>query len=113
MLAEDALLTVSVVEALAPGLTVKVGVAKEAVQPLGTPACKLKPDAEQLELSLLVTVTVYDTDEPGAVGGLLDGLSATVGLPGAQVGALNRTETVAPALLTDSTVIVTGIAGSV
>jgi hypothetical protein len=89
LLAEDALVTVSVVEALAPGLTVRVGVAKEAVQPLGTLVCKLKPDAAQLELSLLVTVTVYGTDVPGAVGGLLDGLSATVGFAGAQVGALN------------------------
>jgi len=81
--------TVIVVEALVPGLTVRTVLVKLAAQPLGTLACKLKPDAAQLELSLLVTVTVYRTDVPGAVGGALIGLIPTVGLTGTQVGALN------------------------
>ena len=82
-------MTLSVVEALAPGLTVNVGFVKLAVQPPDTLACKLKLEAAQLELSLLLTVTVYGTVVPGALGGPFDGLIAMVGLPGVQVGALN------------------------
>lgn len=48
-------MTCIVVDALAPGLTVSVGEAKLAVQPLGTGAARLRIAAEQLALSVLVT----------------------------------------------------------
>ncbi len=47
--------TWSLVEPLAPGLTVRVGLAKVAVQPLGTAAPSAKVEAEQPLLSVLVT----------------------------------------------------------
>src|SRR5215813_311488 len=50
---------------------------------------------------------------PGAAGGPADGLIETVGLARVQTPAANCTETVAPLLFADSTVTVTGIAGSV
>ena len=50
--------TVSVVEALAPGLIVSVELAKAASQPLGGFAASAKLDAAQLDGSLFVTETV-------------------------------------------------------
>ena len=57
-LAEDGLVRVRVVEALEPGLIVGAALANTAVQPEGAATCRLKLDAEQVELSLSVTVTV-------------------------------------------------------
>ena len=56
--------TTSVVEAPLPGLIVSEGLAKDAVQPAGTLACKLKVAIEQLELSEFVTFTVKETAAP-------------------------------------------------
>ena len=58
MLVEDALRTVIDVVALTPGLKLGDGFAKLAVQPSGRSACRLKLDGAQVELSLLVIVTV-------------------------------------------------------
>jgi hypothetical protein len=50
--------TKSVVDALAPGLIVSDEEPKDAVQPLGRAALRLKVEALQAELSLLVTDAV-------------------------------------------------------
>ena len=105
-------LTCSVVDALAPGLSVSVEVVKVAVQPGGTVLCRLKVAAAQLGLSLLVTETEKDTGLPGCTHWLWDGVRVTVGLAGAQGGAVKLTETVAPALLTDRGAMVTPASGS-
>jgi hypothetical protein len=57
-LAEDGLVRVRVVEALEPGLMVGAALANTPVQPDGAATCRLKLDAEQVELSLSVTVIV-------------------------------------------------------
>jgi hypothetical protein len=87
---------------------------KDPVKPDGIAAPRLKPDAVQPPLSLLVTVIVYDTELPTVVD-WLEGESDTVGFARTHVvppPPPKVTLTLAPVLSAESTVKVTPASGS-
>ena len=72
--------SVTVVDALAPGLSVSDELPNAALHPLGTLAARLKLAAEQLEASLLVTVNVYFLAVLAVADTVVDGETASEGL---------------------------------
>src|SRR2546427_476322 len=83
--AEAGAVTCSAVDALAPGLTLNVEVARLAVQPAGTADATLKLEAAQAALLRLVTDIVRLVPLPGLIE-VWEGERATVGAAGVHGG---------------------------